>query len=277
MPEWVGHGDPATAVPVIVFVAVLETRKASTEAFGKYSEPSIHVDVMDISRAIAVRRHRKEQRGAQEIGDLEASVVLAVPECRHLKKSGIAIAIGLELLREHGVGNGGVGRRGSAVSDHQAAVSRALKEVLEVLADCLHRERVNRSIVALSPDLLDPDSTENLGVVMLEKIQERIEEADRLSPIAFFGTGSQRASDVRSLDLGENAPQTVLTVTNEARVESRLELDELACQALQESLIHYDAGDNERGRDAPVWRSGDQVTRVSGLVYVADPQRGVPQ
>src|SRR5258708_23453350 len=103
-------------------------------------------------------------------------MVLAVPERGHLEDAWIPIPIRLELLRKYRMCHGRVGRRRPAVCDHETLISSRLEEILEVRTDRLYRECVDRLIVTVLPDLLDPDATTEFGVVVLEHVHESIEK-----------------------------------------------------------------------------------------------------
>jgi hypothetical protein len=230
------------------------------------------VDIVNISSAVAMSSHRKQKRGAQKIGNLEAGVVLAVPERRHLKEPRITIPSRLELLRKNGMRDCRVWGGRSTVGDHQPPVSGALQKILKILTDGLHGKRVDGPIIAVASYLLDPCPTKNLGIVVLQEIHERIKEADRLAAVASSCPSPKRPPYICALDLRQDASQSMFAVVNQTRIEPGLELDELACQTLQESLIYHDSRNNQHGGDTPVWRSGGQVARIARLIYVAEPQ-----
>src|ERR1700684_233695 len=114
-------------------------------------------------------------------------MILAMTEGRHLKNSWISVAFGHELLRKDRMGHVSVEGRRSAVSYNESAVTGCLKHVLEVRANCLHRERIDRLVVAPCADILDPDPPKDLGIVILQEIHQFIQKADGLASIA---TGS---------------------------------------------------------------------------------------
>jgi hypothetical protein len=109
---------------------------------------------------------------------LDACVIFAVAEDRHLENPPILIASELEFLREDRVRNRDV-RRVIAVGHDDSVVVTFSEETLKVSADRLHRQRVDCLAIARVPGRLDPDASEDSRVVVLEEGDELVEEVDR--------------------------------------------------------------------------------------------------
>src|SRR2546421_5211049 len=81
----IGDGDSALVVPEVIDVSMLHCSEPLSIAARQLSEPIIHVDIGYVACAVASGGHREQERGAQQIRHLDASVVLAVAEDRHLQ------------------------------------------------------------------------------------------------------------------------------------------------------------------------------------------------
>ena len=149
-------------------VPVLESLQVLPVTLFEHRGVRLYVDVVDATRAIGMASDGVEQRGTDNVADLETDMVFAVPEGRQLNEALVALRCRAELLRENGVGNADILGFVSAVSDADAGTIGLGQIMFEIGTDSLYRRRVHRRRFEWQSNALYPDTCNQFDVMMLQ-------------------------------------------------------------------------------------------------------------
>lgn len=161
------------------------------------------MDACDVSAAVNERGHWEEQCRTQQICHLETNVVFAVAICRHFQQSLISVPVKAELLREHGMCDLRVLWSSPAICHYETNIIFTLEKMVEVRADILNRRGVESCWVDGLPYSLNPDSPDDLRVVLFEKAHKLIQKSEVVADEC-LSAQPKISSDFGSLDLRTN-------------------------------------------------------------------------
>ena len=171
---------PLVAVYSVAVLEFLQSRPVSglQDAIG-----SSNMNIGYVPRAVGERGHRVEERRANEVGELNSDVILAVPERGEFDHAGVVISAPLEFLGKDRVRNGGVLPLCAAVRDDDAFVVDDREPVVHHLAHGLYRRGVKSRSVYWCPDSLDNEPAGQANLIALEQIENLVEEAERMTSL----------------------------------------------------------------------------------------------
>lgn len=105
-------------------------------AQDRITRPNVHT--RNIAQAVCVDGHREEKRGRGEIGELNARMILRMPEGGHLQDAWVPVADSAVLLREDRVRHDAIQRLVSAIAHNDTIIVLVLKPLIEESVDVLN-------------------------------------------------------------------------------------------------------------------------------------------
>src|SRR6476660_971438 len=140
--EIADRDSSAGSTAILACISILHRFEPVSKAVSDESKSLLNVNIVHRSETVRIGRHGKEQCGAEQVRNLQANLILAMSVHRHFEEVGVTISSAAELPGENRVRNPGVLMFVPVVRDNQPALVRAMKEVLEGVANRLHRKSV---------------------------------------------------------------------------------------------------------------------------------------
>lgn len=131
------HEPAAVATGRCIQVAILESLQLVSVAASKPTGGGLHVDVGKMPRAECKTGDGEKQGGTDDVADLKAGVIVAVPERWQFDDPRIPLHCRAKLLREDGMGNVDVLEFVPAVRNAHTDIVCLGQMVIEVGADAL--------------------------------------------------------------------------------------------------------------------------------------------
>lgn len=202
----------------------------------------VDMHVGDDALAVGVGGHGKKEAGTEQIGELQACMVVAVAEDRHLDHAAVGVSSGLEHLGEGGVRHIRVLGLVPAVQDHHSGGLLPGEATLEASGQLLNGGGLDRPSIHRRTDGFHIDTSDQAGLMRLQEFEALFKEAQRMTADV-ASAFTHMTAQIGPFDLDVDQVEELHVRQAQTWKESFFEAEPLQREPFQAGAVQNEAAD----------------------------------